>query len=264
MKNSWMAPLVPEYFGLGSDAEVVGQFFQASTLELVKDGQLYGIPFEWQCSMLYCSMKVFEEVGLDPMKGPSTWEEVLEYALKLVKYDDQGNIIREGIGQSYTGIWTLIRWLPSMYQLGGRWLSEDGKSVAFDDEIGMKSIQYNVGWTVKHRVSMKGFEVPGVSGLEGSPYRAMWVSGAHSPASIKKNFPDAQYQVDWNYIPYPTWEGGKESDGGLAMGPFLQQRLGTQGRNLEVHQVHGRRLAWSFVRRWILPVDYRLDGHNRG
>lgn len=220
MKNGWMAPVVPEYFGLGSDEEVISQFFPASTLELIKDGQLYGLPFEWQCSMLYYNMHLFEEVGLDPMVGPSTWEEVLDFALKLVKFDEQGNVIREGIGQSYTGIWTLIRWRPFIYQLGGRWLSEDGTKMEFDSPEGMKAIQYNVDWTVKHRVAMKGFEVPGVTGLGGSPYRGMWVSGAHEPASIKKNWPEQQYQVDWNYTPYPTWEGGKKVTGGWRWGLF--------------------------------------------
>jgi sn-glycerol 3-phosphate transport system substrate-binding protein len=224
MKNKWLAPISPEYLNMGSDNEVISKFFPASTLELVTDGKLYGLPFEWQCSMLYYNMKLFEEVGLDPMRPPATWEEVEEYALKLAKWDAQGNIIREGIGQSYTGIWTLIRWRPFIYQLGGRWLSEDGKKMEFDSPEGIKAIQWNVDLTVKHKVCMKGFTVPGVTGISGSPYRGMFVSGAHEPASIKKNWPDHKYQVDWNYAPYPTWQGAKRVTGGWRWGLFCNSQ----------------------------------------
>ena len=39
----------------------------------------------------------FEEAGLDPEIYPTTWEELYEYAKKLVQYDEQGNVTRGGL-----------------------------------------------------------------------------------------------------------------------------------------------------------------------
>lgn len=220
MKNEWLAPVPPESFGLASDQEVVSQFFPASTVALIQDGKLHGVGFEWQCSMLGYNMHLFEEVGLDPMHPPETWEEYLEYALKLTKWDAQGNIIRQGCDQTYEGIWTLIRYRPMMYQLGGRWLSEDGTKMVYDSPESKEALKWLIDLTVEHRVTMDGFEVPGVAGLNGSDYRGMWISGVHYPASLLKTYPDQVYQVDWNWGPHPTFKGKERVTGGWRWGLF--------------------------------------------
>lgn len=38
----------------------------------------------------------FEQAGLDPEVYPTTWDELYEYAKKLVQYDEQGNVTRGG------------------------------------------------------------------------------------------------------------------------------------------------------------------------
>lgn len=38
----------------------------------------------------------FEEAGLDPEKPPVTWDDLYEYAKKLVQYDESGNVVRGG------------------------------------------------------------------------------------------------------------------------------------------------------------------------
>jgi ABC-type glycerol-3-phosphate transport system substrate-binding protein len=214
LKNDWLAPVDPIAFDMGSQQEVMDLFIPASIDALAREGQLYGVPLEWQCLVLYYNMHHFEEAGLDPMQPPETLEEFTEYGLKLVKYDEAGNIIRQGINLLPYAVVTLFRWRPMMYQLGGRWLSEDGTKAVFNSPESKEAIQLNIDWTLKHKVSARGFEVPGVSPLYGSDYVSMWLWHLAIPAQLKQAYPDLEYQVDWNVARFPHFADHPRATGG--------------------------------------------------
>lgn len=44
------------------------------------DGEIYGVPFMVDASSLFWNKDLFEQAGLDPEKGPETWDEVIEAA----------------------------------------------------------------------------------------------------------------------------------------------------------------------------------------
>jgi multiple sugar transport system substrate-binding protein len=48
------------------------------------DGQLYGIPSEFNATAFAINTKHFKDAGLDPAKPPKTWDEVAAYGKKLV------------------------------------------------------------------------------------------------------------------------------------------------------------------------------------
>lgn len=58
-------------------------------------GKQYSIPLSATIAAFWYNKKAYEEVGLNPAKGPETWDEVMEYAKKLVKYDGD-KMIRSG------------------------------------------------------------------------------------------------------------------------------------------------------------------------
>ncbi len=60
------------------------------------NGKLYSMPFNSSAPVMYYDKNAFKEVGLDPNKPPTTYDEVLAAAKKLVKKDSSGNIIRSG------------------------------------------------------------------------------------------------------------------------------------------------------------------------
>lgn len=51
------------------------------------DGKQYAMPFNVSTPMLYYNKDVFEAAGLDPNTPPTTYDEVLEYAQKIVESD---------------------------------------------------------------------------------------------------------------------------------------------------------------------------------
>ncbi|MDD3409845.1 MAG: ABC transporter substrate-binding protein [Eubacteriales bacterium] len=61
------------------------------------DGKVYGFPFLGFNFGLYWNKDLFAEAGLDPETPPQTAEELVEYAHKLTKVDENGKITQLGI-----------------------------------------------------------------------------------------------------------------------------------------------------------------------
>ena len=71
---------------------------------------LYGIGYLADARMLVYNTELFEEAGLYPNSPPTTWDEVLEYHEKLVKKDENGNVIQTGMGVPTNGA-NINQWL---------------------------------------------------------------------------------------------------------------------------------------------------------
>lgn len=60
------------------------------------DGKYYAVPFSNYDWGVFYNKDLFIEAGLDPEKPPQTWDELKEYAQKLTKVDENGNITQLG------------------------------------------------------------------------------------------------------------------------------------------------------------------------
>lgn len=69
------------------------------------NGKLYSMPFNSSAPVMYYDKNAFREVGLDPDKPPTTYDELIAAAKKLVKKDASGKIIRSGVD------FTLYGWI---------------------------------------------------------------------------------------------------------------------------------------------------------
>jgi len=67
-------------------------------------GKLYCMPFNSSNAIMFYNKTLFKKAGLDPNKPPKTYEELLDYAKKLIVKDDKGNITQAGI------TWNLHCW----------------------------------------------------------------------------------------------------------------------------------------------------------
>jgi sn-glycerol 3-phosphate transport system substrate-binding protein len=98
--------------------------------------KLYAVPFNRSTPLLYVNRDKLKAAGLDP-DGPKTWEELRRYAKALTK--------KEGGKTTTYGFSTPIDiWFYEalVFESGGNILSEDGKSVALDNEAGKAPLEF--------------------------------------------------------------------------------------------------------------------------
>lgn len=94
------------------------------------DGRTYGIPFVFSTPVFYYNATLFEQAGLDPAKPPTTWDEVATAASAIVDETGKGGVYLDCLTKSAKD-WCFQSLVRSN---GGRVISEDRRSLQFDDE----------------------------------------------------------------------------------------------------------------------------------
>jgi multiple sugar transport system substrate-binding protein len=136
-------------------------FVEESVYDLMKpgvgiDGVLWGAPSFVGLKYLYCNKDMMDEVGL--VDAPQTIDQMIEYAKKMTKYDNKGNITRSGISLRLSGGGYGVAekwWMLALAPYGGSPLIETapGKYAGgFDTEECQKAIQLFLDLLYKHRV----------------------------------------------------------------------------------------------------------------
>lgn len=70
------------------------------------NGDLYRLPLETDVRVLFYNKEAFREVGLDPEKPPTTWEELESYSDKLTKWNDKTKLLdRIGFAPNLGNFW---------------------------------------------------------------------------------------------------------------------------------------------------------------
>ena len=91
-------------------------------------GKLYALPWGSDTYGLYWNKDLFEQAGLDPEKAPETMEELLDYADKLTKVDENGQITQLGFVPDFS--WGHMEQYIKLY--GSFWFDDDGAKVQLD------------------------------------------------------------------------------------------------------------------------------------
>ena len=144
-----LVPLPADAF---PSSEIESEFFPMVQAMNV-DGDYYGLPTAVRSLALFWNTKLFEEAGLDPNTPPQTLDEMVEFAKKLTKRDDAGNLLQAGLtiapaGQDHHW-WreVLVR------QFGGEPYSADGRTVTYNSDAGVKAIEFYASLLTEHKVS---------------------------------------------------------------------------------------------------------------
>ncbi len=94
---------------------------------------VWGIPFQRSTTVLYWNKDAFKEAGLDPDKGPQSWDELVADGKKLTKADASGQTTQWGvqIPSNLTAYWLL----QGLAAEDGALITGkgDGTSVSFND-----------------------------------------------------------------------------------------------------------------------------------
>ncbi len=106
--------------------DIIGNYNEGLLLSCNIDGEMKAVPFGRSSTILYMNKNLLEKAGL-PLEGPKTWEEFDEYAKKMT--DSATDTY--GWGQDWdTDGWI---WESMMYSRGGEIISDDLKTVLFNE-----------------------------------------------------------------------------------------------------------------------------------
>ena len=98
----------------------------------------------------------FAEAGLDPEKGPATWDELIEYAQKLTTEDHYGYVF--GAGDSGTMMFTFV---PYIWCNGGDVMSADGTQSMLDQPEAVEALQLICDLANEYKVCPEGITAYG-------------------------------------------------------------------------------------------------------
>ncbi|MGD1816275.1 MAG: ABC transporter substrate-binding protein [Pleomorphochaeta sp.] len=211
--------LDPAWLGFSSLDDITAQYLPDSLNPVKFEGGLYGLPLEYTNFCTYVNKKIFKEAGLDPEKDyPKTWEEVMSVSEKLVQRD--GEIItRRGFDFRYPSY--LMQMLPMVEQLGGKLISDDGKTAVIGDEAWLRVLNYMKEWGPTGKNLGGPTYVAARKAFDNDDNEiAMSDSGLYQQGRMKSANPDFYNSGEWMVIPYPQWSDAKEHIAGHIAGHF--------------------------------------------
>jgi ABC-type glycerol-3-phosphate transport system substrate-binding protein len=117
--------------------------------------KLYGTPWRVDGNMLIWSVDAFKEAGLDPTKGPDTWEEVLEYGNKLTVADPSGKITQYGFSMFGKPPGGFFDWFltPLMWSFGGYFTDEEVTRSRIDEKPVIEAFKYAAELNTKYKIA---------------------------------------------------------------------------------------------------------------
>jgi len=203
--NGRVAPVDAKAAGYKSQKALVGAYMDKMLDPVTLDGKVYGLPLELTNWCVYLNKKIFTDAGLDPEKdAPRTWEDVMAVSEKVAIHD--GEIItRRGFDFRYP--YYLISWMPMVEQLGGKLVSDDGKTAIVNDDAWLKALTYmrDFGPTGKNLGSPTYTAARKVFDNNQNEI-AMSLSGLYQEQRMASANPDFFNSSDWMVIPYPQWK----------------------------------------------------------
>ncbi len=109
-------------------------------------GHTYVVAWRFDGQCLFWNLDAFEEVGLDPLKPPQNWDELLEYAKRLtIDRDGDGKIDQYGLGMMGTPNVNFVLeagFVPYMWTHGSTLISEDLTTCLINTSVGIEAAEY--------------------------------------------------------------------------------------------------------------------------
>lgn len=195
--------IAPELEGEWKDS-----FNAQAALELYgRDGEYYGVPWNWGAVGMFYNKALFEQAGLDPNAPPQTWDEFLA-AVQALK--DAGiTPIALGESEKWPGhFW----WVYLAMRLGGEeaFLKAYTREGSFSDEPFVQAGEY-LQQLIDLEPFQDGFLGTGYNdqaGLVGDGLAAMELMGQWAPATQAAFSEQGGIGEDLGWFPFPAVEGG--------------------------------------------------------
>jgi len=236
--NGRVAPVSPQALGLSSTQQIIDSYIPNVLDPVTVKGKLYGLPLELTNWCIYLNKKIFRSVGLDPQKDyPKTWEDMVAVSEKIVIRD--GEIItRRGFDFRYP--YYLVEMIPMVEQLGGKLVSDDGKTVIVGDQAWITFLDFMREWgplgknlgspTYKAARSLFNFDKNEI---------AMASTGLYQQGRMRSDNQAFFESDDWMVIPFPYFKDAVKKLAGCYYGHYYMVNAQSAAKN--------QNTAWKFI-----------------
>ncbi len=216
------------------------------------NGKLYSMPFNSSNPILYYNKTLFKEAGLDPNKPPQTFEEVIELGRKLVKRDEQGNIVQTAI------TWPFHTWFFEQFMANQNAPLVDNNNgrtgrptkAVFNSPEGLKVFKF---WNTLTKegliINTKKEDWTGARQLFLSQKVAMLISSTSDVKLMEDGSKENGFELGTAFLPRPA----DSESGGVVIG----------GGSLWIISGHPKKeidAAWEFVK-WMALPDQQIVWH---
>ena len=208
------------------------------------DGTLHFYPVGIMSGLIFYNTDYWEAAGLTEADIPTTWDEFAKIAKTLTQYDSVGDIQVAGfVPNGILGVF----WLDLHYQLGGNLYGKGAQTVDWNNEAGIRALEFIEKLIFEDRVSEVGFlgfsEAMG-TGHAGMVYSWSWLGG-----ELNNNYPD----LNWGVFRLPTF------DGKLAPGPIARNNHETGMSVMKAARQENKDAAFEFLRWLYEDTDYLVE-----
>ena len=264
-EKGWLAPVDPGAFGVSTQQEVVDLFVHPALEGMVFDGQVYGVPAEFNTFVLFLNREMFAEAGLDAsalsaqwQERAVTWDRFFDLLSSVERRGADGSIERIG----FNWVWGLDSfWYAQQFwnvttQYGCR-IIDDANRVAVDSPACVRAFEET--WYRLIREGRGGPDIATASPVYAfqdfmEERQAVVMGGPWAPAAWRENSPN----VFDNFVvaPIPQRDPddpqtfihtyalavSADSDAASESWDFLDALLSTPGEMYEVAgYINGRR-----------------------
>ena len=203
-------------------------------------GKLYCMPFNSSNAIMFYNKTLFKKAGLDPDKPPKTYEELLDYAEKLMVKDDKGNVVQAGI------TWNLHCWFFEQFmavQNVALTDNDNGRTgrptkAVFNSDAGLKTFTFWNDLTKNgSMINTKVHDWTGARNLFISQKVGMIITSTSDVALMVKSAKENNFELGTAFIPAPA---DAESGGVVIGGGSLWMVAGKPEAETKA--------AWEFVK----------------
>ncbi|MEA3453514.1 MAG: ABC transporter substrate-binding protein [Candidatus Caldatribacteriota bacterium] len=203
-------------------------------------GKLYCMPFNSSNAIMFYNKTLFKKAGLDPDRPPKTYEELLDYAEKLIVKDDKGNITQAGI------TWNLHCWFFEQFMAVQNAALADNNNgrtgrptkAIFNSDAGLKTFTFWNNLTKNgSMINTKVHDWTGARNLFISQKVGMIITSTSDVALMVKSAKENNFELGTAFIPAPA---DAESGGVVIGGGSLWMVAGKPEAETKA--------AWEFVK----------------
>ncbi len=236
--NERLDPVDFEAAGYSSIQEIYDAYIPGVLDPATYKGKLYGLPLELTNWCIYVNKKIFRDAGLDPEKDyPKTWEEMVEVSDKIAIRE--GEILkRRGFDFRYP--YYLVSTVPMVEQLGGKLISDDGKTAIINDEAWIKFLKFMQDWgpSGKNLGSPTYTNARKLFNKDNNDV-AMCLTGLYQQGRIKSDNPDFYNSGEWMVVPFPIFEDAVKDVPAAYYGHYYMVNSQKPKEN--------QQMAWKFI-----------------